>query len=257
LLVERERPNLPVLSALRDGPARPPSAARVVILARVSPRRLENKEGPMPPRHRVIRGLAAVAVACCLAVWPARAQAQNGNGREDGRALVVSLYGGQYGPLTHLDDDAWVEFKTGINVGGGLAYRVNRHVALRANYTFVRAELRDVRSEARTALAGDTFNRHLIDGDLQLRYPLQFGVTPFAFLGGGVVTVGRAPERDPSRFTKPAARIGGGLSYGLPHSDLSLYVQGAGWIYKWDRYGFDSVQFDTTLSGGISYRFGL
>ena len=210
----------------------------------------------MLPRHRV-RDFAAVIVAGLLAAWPAPAQAQSDYHREDGRTLVLSAHGGQYGPLTHLDDDAWVEFKTGVNLGGGLANRFNRHVAVRGQFTFIRAEVRDARPGNENAFAGDRFNRYVYDCDLQLRYPLQAGLTPYAFLGGGVVTVRRDAEGDPSRFSKPALRIGGGLSYRIPRSDLGIFIQGAGWIYEWDRFGFDNVQFDTTLSGGLSYRFGL
>jgi hypothetical protein len=30
-----------------------------------------------------------------------------------------------------------------------------------------------------------------------------------------------------------------------------LYVEGAGWVYKWDRYGFDKTQLDTTGAEGF------
>ena len=47
------------------------------------------------------------------------------------------------------------------------------------------------------------------------------------------------------------------MSYQVPHTDVGLYLQGTGWIYEWDRYGFDGVLFDTTLTAGIAYRFRL
>ena len=52
-------------------------------------------------------------------------------------------------------------------------------------------------------------------------------------------------------------KFGVGLSYRIPRSGVGVYAEGTTWVYKWDRYGFDRTQFDTTWSGGISYRFGL
>jgi outer membrane protein with beta-barrel domain len=196
--------------------------------------------------------LAAGAVTCALAAWPAPAQAQS-DYDEDRPALVFYAQGGAFSPLAHLDDDNNAEFKSGFVLGGGTAYRLNRFVALRGNFTFARAEARD--AGPLSPIAGNKFNRFVYDGDLQLRYPLSDGVTPYVFVGGGGITVQRDVVRNRSAFTKGAGKLGAGLSYQLPDSEVGIYVEGAGWIYKWDRYGFDNVQFDTTLSGGISYRF--
>jgi hypothetical protein len=198
--------------------------------------------------------LAAAAVTCALAAWPAPARAQSDHG-EDRPALVFYAHGGAFSPLAHLDDDNNAEFKSGFVLGGGTAYRLNRFVALRGNFAFARAEMRDLGTGPLSPIAGNTFNRFLYDGDLQLRYPLRDGVTPYVFVGGGGITVQRDIVRNRSAFTKGAGKVGAGLSYQLPDSAVGIYVEGAGWIYRWDFYGFDNVQFDTTLSGGISYRF--
>jgi hypothetical protein len=197
---------------------------------------------------------AAAAVICVLAAWPAPARAQS-DYDEDRPALVLYAHGGAFSPLAHLDDDNNAEFKSGFVLGGGTAYRLNRFVALRGNFTFARAEARDAGPGPLSLVAGIRFNRFVYDGDVQLRYPLQDGVTPYVFVGGGGITVQRDVARNRSAFTKGAGKVGAGLSYQLPDSAVGIYVEGAGWIYKWDRYGFDNVQFDTTLSGGISYRF--
>jgi hypothetical protein len=199
-------------------------------------------------------GLLAAAVTCALAAWPAPLRAQSDHD-EDGPALVLYAHGGAFSPLAHLDDDNNAEFKSGFVLGGGSAYRLNRFVALRGNFTFARAEARDAGPRPLSPIAGNDFNRFLYDGDVQLRYPLRDGVTPYVFVGGGGITVQRDVVRNRSAFTKGAGKVGAGLSYQLPDSAVGIYVEGAGWIYKWDRYGFDNVQFDTTLSGGISYRF--
>ena len=187
-----------------------------------------------------------------VAASPAAAQEQG----QDGQALVLSVQGGGFSPLAHLDKPGNVDFKTGYNVGGGLAYQFNRHVALRGNFTFARAEGRDI-SGGLTSIGGTKFNRFLYDADVQFRAPLAGGATPYLFVGGGGVTI--KPDVTPSQasFTKGAGKVGVGINYQIPRSNLGLYVEGTGWLYKWDRYGFDKTQFDTTWSGGLSYRFRL
>ena len=107
------------------------------------------------------------------------------------------------------------------------------------------------------SVAGDTFNRYLYDADLQIRRSFN-GLTPYVFFGAGGVTVQRDDRRHSlGSFTKLAGKFGAGLSYPIPRSHASLYIETSGWVYPWDRYGFDKVQLDMTLSLGISYRFGL
>lgn len=207
--------------------------------------------------RRCAHGLAAAAVSLTLAAWPSNARADDALSAEDQPAVLLSINGGAYSPLTHLDEAADVDFQTSYSLGAGGAYRLNRYVALRGNFAFVRAEARDRNTRALTAIAGDRFNRYLYDADVQLRYPLQGGATPYAFVGGGAVTVERDLSGANTRFTKGAGKVGVGLSYQLPRSDFGVYVEGTGWLYKWDRYGFDKTQFDTTVVGGFSYRFKL
>lgn len=196
--------------------------------------------------------LAFAGLAGLLGTVPAGAQEQG----QEGQAVVLSVQGGGFSPLAHLDQPGNVDFKTGYNVGGGLAYQFNRHVALRGNFTFARAEGRDL-TGGFTSIGGTKFNRFLYDADVQFRAPLSGGATPYVFVGGGGVTI--KPDVTPSQsgFTKGAGKVGVGLSYRIPRSNVGIYVEGTGWLYKWDRYGFDKTQFDTTWSGGLSYRFGL
>jgi hypothetical protein len=60
-----------------------------------------------------------------------------------------------------------------------------------------------------------------------------------------------------SRFTKGAGKAGLGVGYLVPRRSVGFHVEAAGWIYQWDRYGFDRTQLDLTVSGGLSYRFRL
>jgi opacity protein-like surface antigen len=202
----------------------------------------------MSSRHLLV----AAAVLVALAVVPP-AQAQEDRG--DGPALVLYGSGGGFNALAHLDPAETTNFKTGFNVGAGLAYQVNRYVALRGNFTFARAE---AQSDLGTlTIAGTKFNRFLYDADLQLRYPLEGGAAPYIFAGGGAITVRHDVTPEEPDFTKGAGKFGLGISYQIPGSNVGIYAEGTTWVYKWDRYGFDRTQFDTTWSGGLSYRFGL
>ncbi len=196
------------------------------------------------------RALAVAGLLAVLTTSPAFAE------EDEGRGVVVFAQGGGFSPLTHLDELGSTDFKTGYNVGGGVAYQVNRYVAVRGNFTFARAEARYAGAGTINDIAGTKFNRFLYDADVQLRYPLKGGAAPYVFVGGGAVTVKQDVTPEQPSFTKGAGKVGVGLSYLIPRSNVGLYVEGAGWLYTWDRNGFDKTQFDTTWSGGISYRFG-
>jgi hypothetical protein len=117
--------------------------------------------------------------------------------------------------------------------------------------------------QGRPGMNGLEFNRVFYDADLQLRYPFESGFSPYVFAGGGAITVdqdrdGDLFDGDPGRdhFTTGAGKLGAGVNYRIPNSAVELYAEGAGWIYNWDRNGFDRRQFDTTWDGGIAFRFG-
>ena len=206
------------------------------------------------------RGVLTVGVVLLsAAAWPARSLAQEGNGA-DRPGFSLRIQGGGYSPLAHLDDSKLVDFKTGFNAGAGAAYQINRYVAVRANFTWARTEGRDLTPSSISGIQGFKFNRLLYDGDIQLRYPSRIGVAPYVFAGGGGVTVRRptsfvAASLTDRSFTKGAGKFGVGLSYQFPSSNVGFYVEGATWVYSWDRLGFDKTQYDTAWSGGIKYRF--
>jgi opacity protein-like surface antigen len=202
----------------------------------------------MVSRHSFAAAALMVATA---AAAPLHAQED----ARDGPAIVLYGAGGGFNSLGHLDDTDSTNFKTGFNVGGGLGYQFDRYAALRANFTFARAQAQS--SLFDVPIAGTKFNRFLYDADLQIRYPLRGGVAPYVFAGGGVVTVKHDVTPEEPDFTKGAGKFGLGLSYQFPRSNVGVYAEGTTWVYKWDRYGFDKTQFDTTWSGGFSYRFGL
>ncbi len=197
----------------------------------------------------------AVGVALFSTVaWPTRLPAQDDD--VDRQAVVLYAAAGGFSTLAHLDEPDATNFRTGFNVGAGVGYEFNNYVTLRGNFTFARAKAQST-SGAPLSIVGTEFNRFLYDGDLQLRYPFKGGVAPYIFAGGGAVDV--KPDITPAQpsFTKGAGKFGVGISYQIPRSSVGVYVEGTTWVYKWDRYGFDKTQFDTTWSAGITYRLRL
>jgi hypothetical protein len=188
----------------------------------------------MISRHHIHALTVAVTVAS-MGAWSSGAQAQGDYDGPGGQGVVLYAHGGAFSPLTHLDEAKTVDFNTGYNVGGSVAYHLNRHVALRGNFI----------------IGGTMFNRFIYDVDLQLCHSLRGGMAPYLFVGAGGITVQHDTVHTQSSFTKGAGKAGLGLSYQIPTSEVSVYIEAMGWIYKWDHYGFNKTQFDTTWSGGI------
>jgi hypothetical protein len=187
---------------------------------------------------------------------------------EDDRKVVFRLQGGAFSPMRELDAFEQVDFDDGWNAGASLGFQFNRNVALRFNVDLARAEMRDRRTAATLPLGarnlnGTEFNRWFYDADLQFRYPFDSGFAPYFFVGGGAVTIQRDADRDldlldeddAENFTKAAGKAGIGLAYRFPNTGFELFVQGTGWLYDWDRMGFNRKQVDTTWSGGLGFRF--
>src|SRR5262245_64332949 len=122
----------------------------------------------MSARHLIAAGAAALLLSAAAPQLHAE-EADSYNGP----AFAVSLVGGGFNTLSHLDDNDNTNFKTGFAVGGGLGYQFNKYVAIRGNFTFARAEAQSDLSGI--AISSTKFNRFLYDGDLQFRYPFKIG----------------------------------------------------------------------------------
>jgi len=192
----------------------------------------------------------AVAATLALAV-PAYAQSS----AQTSTGAVISVQGGGLTSVTDLNDAKTADFKTGFNVGGSLGYQFNPIVALRGTYTFGRSESRGTGLPA-TLKEGTKTNRQYYGAELQLRAPVAGGISPYLLVGGGAVTI--KPDTTPSQdsFTKPAGKAGVGINFEIPASNVSVFAEGTGWFYSFDKLGFDKTQFDLAWSAGLTYRFG-
>lgn len=168
---------------------------------------------------------------------------------------IVAVQGGGFTAAANLNDAGTADFKTGFNAGIAAGYQINSNLAVLGTVTFVRSETRGTALPEMIAEGAKT-NRYLYGAELQVKAPLGGGVSPYLIVGGGAVTFQTDDPDMRHTFTKPAGKIGAGLSLELPGSNVSAFVEGAGWAYQFDRFGFDKTQFDITWSAGLSYRFG-
>lgn len=199
--------------------------------------------------RKVAMTLAAIALVA-VAV-PAQAQAQSAS---SSTGAVISVQGGGFTSVANLNDADTADFKTGFNVGGSVGYDVNKVVGVRGIFTFARSDSRG------TALPviikeGTKTDRYLYGGEVVLRAPVAGGVSPYLLVGGGAVTF-RPDTATSQNFTKPAGKVGAGVNVAIPNSNVSIFAEGGGWFYQFDKFGFDKTQFDLTWSAGVALKFG-
>ncbi len=190
------------------------------------------------------KAFAAALVAALVAAAPLAAQ----------QTVVLNVSGGGYNHFANLSSSGapTADFKPGYNLGTSVGLEVTRYVALHADFTFARTTARGVSS-----FSGADFNRFFYGAHLELRYPLESGLTPFAFAGGGAVTVDQVNGGTVGNFTKPAGMFGAGFGYLIPRSKVEIFAEGKSLVYQWDAAGFNKTQADVTYSIGLAYRIGL
>ncbi len=140
------------------------------------------------------------------------------------------------------------KIKPGTMLGGGIGLQFGERSAIRGSFSVVEGEY-----EGPSHNLGDLgMNRNYLGIDLMFGIPTELGLTPYTFFGGGRISVKPA---DPSfqPFSKIAGRLGGGINLVPTNSFVVLFVEFGGWLYKFNRFGFDSTQLDMMLSGGMAF----
>lgn len=172
-------------------------------------------------------------------------------------AVTLFARGGGYNGLTNLNDAGTADFKkTGYNLGGGVGVELQKNVTLRGDFTYGRNELR-----TNSTPSGVKANRYLYDAAVQVQVPTSGGFEPYAFAGGGAVTVHQVGTTGQNK-TKGAGTFGLGLNYRIPGTQFGVFAEGKSWLYKLDGLSgplavADKTQFDLAWSGGLSYRLPL
>jgi hypothetical protein len=183
---------------------------------------------------------------------PAVAPAQSPRSAREGPAVLLSVNGGGYSPLTNLNSSGTASLNTGWSLGGAAGIQVNRFVAVRGVFDYAR----DKGEAGSVAFAGERLPHYFYGGDLQFSYPTLGGFAPYLLVGAAAVTIDGRSIPTLGRWTRFAGKAGLGVGYTLP-SGLGGFVQGASYIYKFNRGGFDKTQADLLWNVGLSYRYRL
>jgi hypothetical protein len=195
----------------------------------------------MIKRHAAVLGVVLAGLALAE---PAAAQ---------DRGVRLAVRGGGFNGLADVTEAGDADFgRTGYSVGGSVGVDLSRYLGVDGNFTFARNELKE--EGART---GSELARFFYDAAVRVRYPTATGLTPYALLGAGAVTL-HPVGSDDADATKPAGTVGLGVNYTIPGTRLGLLVEGRGWLYELSDVGgfaesFDRTQFDVTWSAGFSY----
>lgn len=173
------------------------------------------------------------------------------------RALTVSARSGGFQALTDLNDAGTADFrKVGYNVGAGVGLQLNPYLVVRGDFTFAENELRSA-----DAFEGDKLRRYFYDAAVQLQYRSAAGLTPYAFVGAGGVTLDQTAAGAKNK-TKLASTFGLGLNYELPQTGIGLFLEAKGWVYNLSKANgmlsaYDKSQVELGWTGGLSYRIPL
>ncbi len=167
------------------------------------------------------------------------------------RTVVLSLYGGGADHLADLRADA-ASFNPGYNLGASVGYQLTPYLAIHGDFTFTKN-----RAWGAAPFAGAFINRFFYGAHVEARYPFDNGLAPFAFLGGGAVSVDQLGLDQFRPFTKPAVMVGGGLFYAIPRTRVEAFGELKSLAYRWNAAGFHRTMFDVTYSVGASYRLAF
>ncbi len=186
-------------------------------------------------------GIRIAASALVLAVAAAPLGAQQ-------RDLVFRVYGGGADHLADFQSGPPVWLMPGYNLGASIGIQLSQRFTLHGDFTYTRNP-----SRGSSSFAGSDINHFYYGAHVEARYPLGRWAA-FGFVGVGGVSVDQLGLDQFEPFTKPAAMLGGGVYFGIPHTRLEAFGQVKGITYKWNRAGFDRQMFDVTYSLGVSYR---
>lgn len=193
-----------------------------------------------------VRKLAAVGVVVLLAATPASAQERT--------SVSFFGYGGLINSPTDFDVDRTVEYDPGIRFGGGIGLQLYENVAVRGDFSFVSGSGQDATGGINEDVSLD---RTFYAASLELMFPMDSGLTPYAYLGGGFVSLDRkGATLDSYGFdlTEFTGLLGAGARYGFS-SNVEVFVEGVGWVYN--RAASGESQVDTSINVGIGYRLPL
>ena len=186
---------------------------------------------------RLFNSLATLVLLAAVVTQPSSAQS---------RALFIYGQGGRDLPLSNLSDTG-DKLRAGWMTGAGVGLQLSTNLALRASF----AKVENAYEGTELDIVDSTIVRTLVSFDLQAGVPTSIGFVPYFVAGAGWLNV------DPDdisfeEFTKFAGRLGTGINYVFDNSFLVLFTELDTWFYHFDEYGFNRIQYDITIMGGIA-----
>jgi opacity protein-like surface antigen len=186
---------------------------------------------------RHFRLLPVLIVLAALAAEAASAQS---------RALFIYGQGGRDLPLSNLIDTG-DKLRAGWMTGAGAGLQLGTNLAFRASLARVENEYEGTELN----IVDSTFVRTLVSLDLQAGIPTSIGFVPYFIAGAGWIKVD-PDDLSLEEFTKFSGRLGTGIHYVLDNSFLVLFAELDTWFYHFDEYGFNRIQYDITVIGGLA-----
>ena len=186
------------------------------------------------------RLLLSSGVLAVLAVAPLSAQ-------DEESALILFGSAGFLNSPEDFDVFRDVAYDGGIQVGGGVGLQLYENVTIRGDFAWVKNSGR----ESAPVSEDVDFQRMYFGASLELNLPLDSGLAPYVFGGGGFVTLDRKASDYAYDVTEGAGLLGGGLRYTPPGSSVQFFAQGAAWMYS--NHAVTELQTDAVISAGIGW----
>jgi len=186
---------------------------------------------------RYIRLLPALTLLATLLTEATTAQS---------RAFFLYGQGGRDLPLSNLID-AGDKLRAGWMTGAGAGLQLSTNLAFRASFARVENEYEGTELD----IVDSTFVRTLVSVDLQAGIPTSIGFVPYFIAGAGWIKVD-PDDLSLEQFTKFAGRLGTGINYVFDNSFMVLFAELDTWFYHFDEYGFNRIQYDITVIGGVA-----
>ena len=187
------------------------------------------------------RLLFSSGILAALAVGPLSAQ------DEGESALILFGSAGFLNSPEEFDVFRDVAYDGGIQVGGGLGLQLYENVTVRGDFAWVANSGR----EAAPVNEDVDFSRVYYGASLEVSLPLDSGVSPYVFGGGGFVALSRDAPDYAYDVTEGAGILGGGLRFTPPGSSVQFFGQGAAWMYS--NHAITELQTDLVISAGIGW----
>lgn len=163
------------------------------------------------------------------------------------RALLVWGHAGRIFPFTDLSENG-DNLSPGKLYGGGVGFQLGPTTAIRVNISVSESTNRG----PTLSLDDPSLKRYYYGADILFGAPTDAGLAPYFFFGGGRMAVDPA-QTGTDTNAKLAGHMGTGVNYVPDNSFFVLFVEVSGWAYQFDLLGFNKLQLDAAVLGGIAF----